>query len=1062
MAITENNKYQMFLGNIVEENRPFVLLNGGEESLVDGLLAEIKKRNVPFVVYDYKQEDLFAPYAPWLSRVIEALKKMPETSRYRVYREQKIYYALVQILEATLQTGTPCRLEPLIEEEVWYETSEFIEDIYKLYLSLVVGNTPCVVVLQNLQMAPSSSLAFLQVLATKTFKLLQVYGIVMPEKKVMDPAVNDLIALCRERSQLFDFLGGSEEEDEKRECVLRTLSERDPTSFLAIQHSFLVWNAIRDAYTLGVYCIDDIEVEHWDEKSQMLLAWYTGKAASILKEYNEAAHYLNMAFVLMDKVKVSLSDRVLLYRDMAFVFYMKDALSDALSLLDKAFHLVGGDQDKKSYFEAFFLYFQIEDKNRKQQPRPWKEIYEKIIALATDLNYENHLALIYINPYGIYSEYASDVDKYNTLILNEKGISLARKLRNTYRLSHGYQIRGLIYAVMGQYDQVITWYRRSLVLKKRMGLPLEIAYGYNGVGFYYYMTGRYGEAHRYYTEALGYLFSLKDFHEIAMTYFNMGMNCLLALDEKHARIFFEEVVKLIEILEMNGLAYHSLFGIYAVLGTTYALQGEWTLAYDCVNRIRTKKLLPYLEKNEEYFFIAMLLGLLAFHEKKDQDMVQRFREANYYLHRTNDNIGYMIPWYCLISSQMYAKVSNEELSLQMWKDGIRQSEMRDSPFYKSLFAQRREERYSPFFEVGEMPHFSSLRELAKAEHKVSEIYRQMQDVHVLNILQQDFIESSHPKELVQRTLEKLVEHFLIDFACFVESVHGIWQVVFHAGIDLPCEDVHGFIREMGVSSQERLFRCDEKSEVNWRIGESLASLVVLPLSWDDHQGLLFCGTQQGNTMLSREDLKVLRLIAQQMALSLQRLVYLEEIERQKKELEEAYHRLEEMALHDSLTGAMNRMALQQRLGQEMERIKRYGGEPENRFSLIFLDMDNFKAINDTYGHAMGDKVLSLCGRYLQAKLRKVDLVFRYGGDEFVILLPETPGEKALHLGSRIQQEIPPQVAEVLGIDIMPTFSLGIVEYGGEREMLDDQLLQMADQALYEAKKQGKNCCVLKS
>ncbi|MFN3661043.1 MAG: GGDEF domain-containing protein, partial [Brevinematales bacterium] len=108
--------------------------------------------------------------------------------------------------------------------------------------------------------------------------------------------------------------------------------------------------------------------------------------------------------------------------------------------------------------------------------------------------------------------------------------------------------------------------------------------------------------------------------------------------------------------------------------------------------------------------------------------------------------------------------------------------------------------------------------------------------------------------------------------------------------------------------------------------------------------------------------------------------------------------------------------------------------------------------------AVGDKVLALSGRYLQAMLRKVDLLFRYGGDEFVILLPETSGENALLLGNRIQKEIPSKVLEVLGIDVLPTFSIGIAEYRGESGVTDDHLLQIADQALYEAKRQGKNRC----
>ncbi|MFN4217562.1 MAG: ATP-binding protein, partial [Brevinematales bacterium] len=467
MATTEKSRRQSFLRNLIEEKRTFVLFNAEEEPFSEEFVAELEKQKARYVVYDYRDENLFAPYAPWLQVVIAEFSKLSETSRRRVYREEKIYYVLEQLIESELQTGSPSRFEPLIEEEVFYEIEECIQGIKKLYLRLTVGEKPLVVFLRNLHLAPESSLKFLQFLSQERNLPFQIYGVFSLASLGSCQALSELVAFCQEKNEVFEVWEEETMPGDEEESSLE-FSTKDPDSMLKLQYSFLMYNALRDAYQIGIQCLKRSERYGWDEGSQMLMAWQTGKAAAILKEYNEAAHYFNMAFVLMEKIQSPLADRVRLYRDMAFVFFMKDSISDALTFLQKVFHLPELEKEKKIYFEAFFLYFQIEDKNRKQQPRPWREIYEKIINLASELHYENHLALIYINPYGIYSEYASDVEKYNTLLLNEKGIALAKKLHNTYRLSHGYQIRGLIYAVMGQYDQVITWYRRSLVLKKRM------------------------------------------------------------------------------------------------------------------------------------------------------------------------------------------------------------------------------------------------------------------------------------------------------------------------------------------------------------------------------------------------------------------------------------------------------------------------------------------------------------------------------------------------------------------------------------------------------------------
>ncbi len=1041
--------------NLLAEDWSVVLLESGGQGVAEALVEEASHQRRGCRVYDFGDESLLYPYAPWLPLVLSELQRLSESQRQKIYREEKVYFVLEQLLESTVRDGFPSRREPLIEEEVRYETREIFEGVKRLLLRFLPRDSRQIMVLQNLQFASSSTIDFLKFLAEEDTSL-QVYALYERQNGV--ESLEDLVRFCRERGRVFEFSVG---ESEALGASLWQRVCQEKNKMVKLQGVFLQYHALQDVVTLGRMCIDESEALDQNDEGYMQLNWQTGKALAILGEYNEAAVYLNRAFVLMQGFALSREKRALLYRDMGYVFFMKDALPEALEMVEKGFHLPGVEEDIKAYFELFFLYFQIEDKNRKQQPRPWREIYDKIIELAKSLEYENHLALIYINPYGIYSEYASDVEKYNTLTLNERGLTIAKRLRNTYRLSHGYQIRGLIYAVMGNYDEVIQWYRKSLVLKKRMGLPLEIAYGYNGVGFYYYMTGKYPQAYEYYREALKYLFSLKDFHEIAMTYFNLGANCLLALHEKHAIVFFEEVLALIEILGLSGLAYHSLFGIYAVLGTAYALNNDWIKAYDCVNRIRVKKLLPYLEKNEEYFFIAMLLGLLAFHEGRNEETRQRFREANYYLHRTNDNIGYMIPWYCFVTSRFYYIMGDEKLGAQMWQEGMRQSEIQESPFYRTIFLNRRQEVYQPAFEIEEMPPFGYIRELARSEYKLASIYRQMQDIHVLNVLQQDFICISDSQELIKVTLEKLVSNFLIDFACFFSYEAGKWRMIAHEGRAVPCEKGKNLVEELSASFSEGLFRMDEKSPIGWVFSSGISSLAYLPLVWDDHKGCLLCGTLQGQTLLTRDDMRVLRLIVQQMGASLQRLVYLEEIERQRQELAEAYEKLQEMAVYDALTGVMNRLALQRRLGEEMERVRRYKSRSEKSFALGFLDMDNFKEINDTYGHAVGDKVLALTAQGLVTLLRRVDLVFRYGGDEFVLLLPETTGEALRTLAQRILRELPQRVNKALGNDLVPTFSLGMVAYTGEKDFCDEELLQMADQALYEAKKQGKNCFVLK-
>jgi diguanylate cyclase (GGDEF)-like protein len=174
------------------------------------------------------------------------------------------------------------------------------------------------------------------------------------------------------------------------------------------------------------------------------------------------------------------------------------------------------------------------------------------------------------------------------------------------------------------------------------------------------------------------------------------------------------------------------------------------------------------------------------------------------------------------------------------------------------------------------------------------------------------------------------------------------------------------------------------------------------------------------------------------------------------ELEETNARLRHLSVRDELTGLFNRRALIEQLTLEVQRSKRYG----RVFSLLFLDVDNFKKINDTFGHAAGDKVLERVAELLRSgdhAVRRSDFVARYGGEEFCLLLPETAGSGATVKAERIRASIErlPHVRE--GNTVLPvTVSVGVASYpthGSEVE----SLLQAADAAQYTAKRNGKNC-----
>ena len=162
-------------------------------------------------------------------------------------------------------------------------------------------------------------------------------------------------------------------------------------------------------------------------------------------------------------------------------------------------------------------------------------------------------------------------------------------------------------------------------------------------------------------------------------------------------------------------------------------------------------------------------------------------------------------------------------------------------------------------------------------------------------------------------------------------------------------------------------------------------------------------------------------------------------------------KLENLAITDGLTKLYNLRHFYNQLEIEIDRSNRYG----HPLALLLLDIDNFKTYNDTYGHLEGDKVLVRLGQIIKSCLRTMDCAYRYGGEEFTIILPESTGEEAKNVAHRIKTSVEiesffPEGGDVVNI----TISIGVTEYFKKEQLAT--FIQRADQAMYNSKAKGRN------
>jgi diguanylate cyclase (GGDEF)-like protein len=162
-------------------------------------------------------------------------------------------------------------------------------------------------------------------------------------------------------------------------------------------------------------------------------------------------------------------------------------------------------------------------------------------------------------------------------------------------------------------------------------------------------------------------------------------------------------------------------------------------------------------------------------------------------------------------------------------------------------------------------------------------------------------------------------------------------------------------------------------------------------------------------------------------------------------------KLQKLAITDGLTRLYNSRSFYSQLEQEIDRIKRY----RHPLTLLVLDIDHFKDYNDKYGHLEGDKVLVRFSQIIRSCLRTNDSAYRYGGEEFTVILPETAGEEARTVAQRIRaaleaEPFTPKDGEVVTV----TISIGVTEYHPKEEL--STFIQRADEAMYRSKRSGRN------
>ena len=337
------------------------------------------------------------------------------------------------------------------------------------------------------------------------------------------------------------------------------------------------------------------------------------------------------------------------------------------------------------------------------------------------------------------------------------------------------------------------------------------------------------------------------------------------------------------------------------------------------------------------------------------------------------------------------------------------------------------------------------------EYFHEQLRKREQELALINELVRVITSSLNIQEIYAAFVAELKKVVDVDWAAIVllDGDELVFEALFATDVDSPWQQgdkipVEGTGTGWALKYRKALFEPDLSGSRKFWTGDmhlkqGIRSIVYLPLiAKGEPIGGLVIASRKPDAY-TQEQVLLLERLAAQIAVPV--------------ENSRLYARAEQRARVDEVTGLFNRRHFDERLKQEIDLRQRYGGT----FSLILLDLDLFKAYNDVHGHAAGDRLLAEVGKIIQRSVRSTDLAFRYDGDEFAVLLPQTDSGAAFVVAERIRGKIAQEMSKV---DPRITASIGLATWPNDGVMADG-LLSAADKALYYAKKTGgdRTCIV---
>ncbi len=333
-------------------------------------------------------------------------------------------------------------------------------------------------------------------------------------------------------------------------------------------------------------------------------------------------------------------------------------------------------------------------------------------------------------------------------------------------------------------------------------------------------------------------------------------------------------------------------------------------------------------------------------------------------------------------------------------------------------------------------------ELGQAAETFNELVEELLRVHKLEVASTEQTETLSSKldleTLADEALSLLLDQTEANAGCMLAVLEGELKTLANFGLrDTDSIAANGRVQHALETSVMQSVRVPESVAIDGVVTDFRPrQVIILPIAFEAQAlGVVVLAS---DTMFGKDAMWVLDLFTKGMGLALNNAI--------------THTKLQKIAALDPLTGVYNRRLGMKRLRDEFQRAERDG----TKLGVAMFDIDHFKLVNDTYGHLSGDRVLVAVTNAARGVLRESDIMIRYGGEEFLVVLPGATSADAMGLGERIRGAVEDCSLVDGDATIRVTVSVGLLNYHPDRDKLEENLVKLADDALYTAKEGGRN------